>query len=86
MEGNNEEAGMRRRRLTGRERTAGLMANCRFWILDESGASTRGNCFQDREQRRPILPNHIGAEMGRTVVHAASFSWYVHYASPRREL
>ena len=25
-----------------------------------------GNCFQeDREQRRPILPNHIGAEMRR---------------------
>ena len=58
-------------RLTGRSsRTAaGLMANCRFWILDESGASTRGNCFHDRdEQRRPILPNHIEAEMRRTVV------------------
>ena len=27
---------------------AGLMTNCRFWILDESWASTRGNCFHAR--------------------------------------
>ena len=67
------------RRLTDRPGTAGLMANCRFWIPDESGASTRGNCFHDREeQRRPILPNHIGAERDEEAnrcVHAASFSW-----------
>ena len=31
---------------------AGLMANCRFWILDESWASTRGNCFHAGVARR----------------------------------